>query len=619
MKYVFFDLEGDGLKPTKIHCLSYKIDNGEIQTLTKYEQIIAFFKRFKNDVFIGHNVIRFDFPVLKRILGIEVPIHVIDTLCVSWYRFPIGGAHGLGAWGNKLGITKVGIEDWENLALSEYIRRCEIDVEITYKLYFHFYDYLIQVYNNSEEDLWNMFQFLSFKMECLREQEEHGIPADAEHIVRVKEELEGLIKEKTIILSQGMPVENAKVLKKKPVCYLKKNGELSKNAWNWLAYLERNNLPLNTEIHREPPNPSSPKQLKTWLFSLGWVPDVYDTSKSTGLEVPQVSKDGVLCDSVIELAKKHPIIKHFEGLSFLSHKYGVIKSFSENLDKDNKLYARAHGFTNTLRLRHASPIVNLPKVTIPYGKEIRASLIAPEGYIMCGSDVSGLEDNTKQHYISFFDPDYVTEMRTPGFDPHLDIALLAGLLTEEQCEQHKLYKSSRGTQGVDYSDMRSVAKTVNFASLYLAGPARIASVAGISHSEAVKLHQTYWVRNNAIKKVVANLKIKTVGDQMWLKNPVSGLWLFLKYKKDAFSTLNQSTGSYFFDIFLRFVRQGLKKYGIPVIMQIHDELLLICKKEYRLTVDSILYGSAIKANKLLKLNVDIGISTDWGPNYASCH
>ena len=78
------------------------------------------------------------------------------------------------------------------------------------------------------------------------------------------------------------------------------------------------------------------------------------------------------------------------------------------------------------------PLVNLPGVDKPWGKEIRGCLIAPEGYTLCGSDMVSLEDTTKRHYMQPLDPDYVAEMSLDGFDPHLSLAVFAGAITQAE-------------------------------------------------------------------------------------------------------------------------------------------------------------------------------------------
>ena len=126
---------------------------------------------------------------------------------------------------------------------------------------------------------------------------------------------------------------------------------------------------------------------------------------------------------------------------------------------------------------------------------------------MFGADLSALEDSTKQHYIYFYDPDYVTQMRVPGFDPHLDIAILSGLMTKEQADRYKELDrmENRNTfQNEEYlalKDIRSNAKTINFAGVYGAGPAKIAETLKKPLEFAEKLHATYWERNKAVKQI----------------------------------------------------------------------------------------------------------------------
>ena len=49
------------------------------------------------------------------------------------------------------------------------------------------------------------------------------------------------------------------------------------------------------------------------------------------------------------------------------------------------------------------------------------------------------------------------------------------------------------------------------------------------------------------------------------------------------------------------------------------ELLTYCKKEDQEFVSDCLSKAIKKANDDIKLNVEIGISMDWGQNYGDCH
>lgn len=167
--------------------------------------------------------------------------------------------------------------------------------------------------------------------------------------------------------------------------------------------------------------------------------------------------------------------------------------------------------------------------------------------------------------------------------------------------------------------IRSQAKVVNFSATYGAGAPKIAATLKCSIEEAKKLHKTYWTRNAAVKKTARACKVKTVDGQKWLYNPVSGFWMFLKAEKDRFSTLNQSTGVYVFDSWLRKVRAALNPMGIRVCMQYHDELLFVCKIHQKEEAENALKNAMEEANRELSLNVEIGVSVDWGLNYAECH
>lgn len=93
---MIFDVEGDGLKPTKLHCLS--VNTGKkIKSTTNYAEMRKFFT--KATLLIGHNIQRFDIPVVERLLEIKITAKLVDTLVLSWYLEPKRLKHGLAEWG----------------------------------------------------------------------------------------------------------------------------------------------------------------------------------------------------------------------------------------------------------------------------------------------------------------------------------------------------------------------------------------------------------------------------------------------------------------------------------------------------------------------------------------
>ena len=116
-KHTVFDIETDGLlnSITKIHCLSYSTkENGvviERGTLIELEDIKNFIE--SSECLIGHNIIRYDIPVLRK-FNINCNALLIDTLALSWYIEPSRNKHGLESYGEEFENEKIEIKDWEN-------------------------------------------------------------------------------------------------------------------------------------------------------------------------------------------------------------------------------------------------------------------------------------------------------------------------------------------------------------------------------------------------------------------------------------------------------------------------------------------------------------------------
>jgi hypothetical protein len=259
----------------------------------------------------------------------------------------------------------------------------------------------------------------------------------------------------------------------------------------------------------------------------------------------------------------------------------------------------------------------------PWGKEIRDCLkVSNDKFTMLGADICALEDSSKQHYMFYYDPDYVNNMRVPGFDPHIDIAVFANLMTKEEGELFKTLDKSTNLSSEEvllYASLkkkRSLAKTVNFSGVYGVGPPKLAKTLKISLQEAKTLHAAYWERNKAVKLIAASFQKRTIQRQLWAYNPVSKFWLSLRNDKDIFSTINQSTGSYIFDI-LQF---EVKKRGFKIALEYHDEFMLTFSlPETKETLSKALDETVIALNDKLKLNVPISISKEFGKSYGSVH
>ena len=616
---MIFDVEADGLLPeaTRIHVLAYQKD-GKICYTHDYDEMRTILTSAK--VLIGHNIILYDIPLVEKILGIKITARLIDTLALSWYLFHKRVRHGLEWWGVDFGVPKPPITDWENLTQEEYRHRCIEDVKINIRLMEKIKVKLLRLYG-SKQAADRLITYLTFKMECVREQERSGWLLDKELTTSSLDELYLAREEKVTALIAAMPKVQKFVDKARPKKPFKGDGSYSVLGAKWFKLLRDHGHPENyrgevSVFHKEEePNPNSHDQIKSWLFSLGWVPANFDYKKDdmgNERQVPQVrvtddDRNKVLCPSVILLIGKHPEVGLLEGLSVINHRISLFEGFLKN-EREGMLHAEIGGFTNTLRSKHRV-LVNLPGVGKAWGEQIRGSLVAPEGYELCGSDMCSLESNTKRHYMFPYDPDYVNEMSKEGFDEHLDLAKLAGKVTQEEID---LYNEKKAPH---LKPIRSVFKPANYAGIYGVRERTLSRQTGMPERQCKELLDIYWKRNWSVKKIAKAVKVKHLDGEMWLFNPVSRLWYSLRYEKDIFSTLNQGTGVYCFDMWLKEVRERRPQ----LTATFHDEGVWCLKIGHRKAMTSILKESIQKVNEQLKLNVELDVDVQFGNTYAEIH
>ena len=610
-----FDIETDGLleEATKIHVLSWMDENGVVQHTHDQFNMAVFFTQAKT--LVGHNIIRFDIPVVEKLLGIKVEAKLVDTLALSWYLNHDRPRHGLEGYGEDYGVPKPKITDWNNLTPEEYAHRCNEDVKINAKLYKDLSAQLEWLYQDQTERE-SFVQYLSFKMDCARQQEALGWKLDVAKAQSHYEELQSLKEEKIEQLAEAMPKNKIYKKVEKPTRMTKADGSLTVYGERWMALLRAGGHPSTTVgpiqvlDKEERANPNSNNQVKEWLQALGWQPATFkyhrnpDGSERT---VEQVRDGSELCESVKLLIDKNPSVGILDGLSVINHRLGVFKGFLD-CHKDGWLKAEIAGFTNTLRFKHYKPLVNLPGVDKPWGAEIRGCLTAPEGFVLCGADMTSLEDTTKRHYMQPLDPEYVAEMSREGFDPHLDLAKHAGAITQADIDKHNLGE-------ISLKALRKNYKVVNYSATYGVGATKLSRTTGLSVKESKKLLEAFWDRNWAIPKLADSMYPREKNGKKWLKNPVSGYYHSLRSDKDKFSTLNQSTGVFCFDNWVALCRRN----GVQTIGQFHDEIIALVADGQQEQTKQVMEKAIATLNDKLKLNVPLGVDAQFGTNYAEIH
>jgi len=183
---MIFDLETNGLlnNATRIHCISlnwyeddrlesfndekYSSKAKELPMASNYSITTAISHLEVADYLIGHNIIGFDIPIIKRLYPYFNPRGIIiDTLLLSrlyhpnlldidkshaWKHMPLQlyGRHSLESYGYRLGEYKGNFAhttDWKDWS-QEMQDYCEQDVKVTTKLWKHFLKYLSGSHSN---------------------------------------------------------------------------------------------------------------------------------------------------------------------------------------------------------------------------------------------------------------------------------------------------------------------------------------------------------------------------------------------------------------------------------------------------------------------------------------
>ena len=666
------DLESSGLlhhlieqgDKAKLHNFCAKsVETGEMWTLhantEKEKEIIGKFLN-REIVLVMHNGICYDKNALIH-FGYDVSnIHFVDTLALSWYLDLNRAKHGLEDYGIEAGVPKPVIDDWESLTQDDYDNRVQEDVKIqeyTYKKLKARFEELYGEMSDYDFCTHRVVKYLNFKMEQLAEQQNTRLRIDVPRAKELIEEFSILIDEKTELLKSVMPKVPVYSKSTKPAKPFKKDGSLSATGIKWKELTEKAKVDfdfdgeIKTIKSYDEPNPQSPQQIKEWLFSLGWIPETFKHDKNedgSERKIPQIyiaQSGGMLCPSIEKLADETEEVQALVGLGVVKHRKGSIQGFLDSLIFGEYIEAGAKGFTNTLRLKHRKPCVNLPSSRVAYGEDVRGCIIAREGKRFVCSDLSSMENIWKFNYQLPYDPDYVMSQQSDDYDPHLDIAVEGGILTQAQADFYKIKKGGfiednynktsdlilllSSSEFEIESILKSVGKSrgkgknTNYGCQYGAGASTISRTAGVDLATAKKLVKAYKKLNWSINEIAKNQIRKTVSHGMYQWNPYSKMWYYLKTEKDSFSTLVQGSGSYLLDLWLKCidnikVRDGIKD-ELRLCMNIHDEQL----QEYQSLTDEyvkdIFQEALDMVNKTLKVKIPFGCDTQMGRKYSEIH
>ena len=539
-----FDLETNGLLDVvdKIHC--NMIYNTETKQLHRFDPEVGLMEDsvrmlMAADTLVGHNIIDYDIPVLKKLYPWFKPKgKVIDTLvwarlafanirATDFGRFKKGtlpgnliGSHKLEAYGYRLGNYKGDYgkdTDWQTWdpEMSEY---CIQDVNVTNALYERCK--FINV-PQSAVDLEMAVQAIIVR------QMHHGILFDYKKAVALCSEM--MVKRDALrddIRATFPPFYKPKYSNGKTFTPKRDNAALGYVA----------GAPC-TQIQLVDFNPASNQHIYTMLIKkYGWEP----------LEFTEKSNEPKIDDEILG-AMDYPEAKPLAEYKMLNKRIGQI---SEGKQAWLKYYmedtGRIHGYVNpmgtvTFRMSHSHPnIAQCPASYSPYGPECRSCFIVPKGYKLVGCDAAGLEARCLGHFLAPFDGGAYADMvingkKEDGTDVHTVNA--------------KVLKCSRDD-----------AKTWFYAFIYGAGNGKLGAILGKDSKHGAASKAAFKKSLPALAKLLS--AIEKAYKQRGHLLGIDGRKLQVRSIHAALNVVLQSAGALLMKKALVIADQNLQYYGL---------------------------------------------------------
>lgn len=603
---LLFDLETDGLLDdvTRIWCIVARdLDTNEEYAFEPHqiEEGLALLR--SADVLAGHNIAKYDLPVLQKLHGFRRPPRggIIDTLLWSRASYPqlkiddlrklhrnpawvpknLIGMHSLEAWGHRLGERKGEIEGKDFSRFTpQMLAYCRQDVNLNVVLFRH-----LLVRGACPENAARLESEVGW---ILGRQERHGIRFDTTAAVELhaklaarKAELEAQLQG----LFRPWYVPNGVVVSKRGN---KKQG-ISPGA----AY---------TKIKLVHFNPGSRDHIADRLQRVyGWKPSKW----TEGGKRPAI-------DETVLSALPWPECKPLAEYMLLDKRLGQIAEGDKawlKLERGGRIHGSVHPTgARTSRMSHTNPnLAQVPKVTSEYGPECRACFLADKDWVLVGADASGLEMRMLGHYLARWDGGAFAREVVDG-DVHTYMMGFTGI-------------TSRETQ-----------KTWTYARLYGAGNGKLGAIMGCSPAKAGMVAKRVEQRMPAMRMLTAALD--AAYEKGYVKLP-DGRRAPTVSRHDTLNTLLQGAGAIVLKVALviadclmqdrglepvqEIVRHGVGQGDYEFVLNVHDEWQVTCHPAAVDIVKASLLDAMRIAGEVLGMRVRIDGEAKAGANWKETH
>jgi DNA polymerase I-like protein with 3'-5' exonuclease and polymerase domains len=593
-----FDMETDGLldECTKIHCIALTTPNGDTSLFAQDDVPMALHHLANAECIVGHNIIGFDIPVIKKLYPKwQTQARVRDTLVMSRLAYPnlmdtdyiaekipkqYRGSHSLKAWGYRLDTLKGKFShedtDWSEytLDMGDY---CVQDTVVTLHLASRLND--LEMSNRSivleHEFATNLVQM-----------ERNGVGFDTEACAKLYGEL---LSEKDKVLKEIAKVFPPITVETKTIAYwLDAEGNKyrikSDATYNIRQALTKGPL-KTTEKHF---NPNSRQQIaEAFIDKHGWKPTEFSPTGK-----PRVDEDVL---SGLDYPEAELIARYM----MLCKRIGQVAEGDNawlKLEKNGRMHGRInHNGALSGRCTHSAPNMSqVPAVRAEFGTACRSIFNVRKGYKMVGADMSGLELRCLAHYMHDWDDgEYVNE-------------ILSG-------DIHTLNQWAAGL------DTRDQAKTFIYAFLYGAGNAKIGEIVERGEGAGRALRGRFLKSIPALNSLIKEVK-GVASKRGWLRG-VDGRKLPVRSQHSALNLLMQSTGAILMKQATVNLMKAIDRGGLDakLVLHVHDEVQLEVKESQAELVGQLAVSAMIHAGKQFKIHCPMDGEYKLGNNWAETH
>jgi len=584
-----FDIESNGLldEVHSIWCIVCReVDTGVVRSFTDDEIDHALDLLANADEIIGHNIIDYDIPAIQIVYpNWTTKAKVTDTLVLSRLihgdmfnedaernfsvsKFPkkLWGSHSLKAWGLRLGDFKGEyIGGWGGFC-EEMLTYCIQDTQVTDTLYkklmktepskksIDLEHRMASICREIGNNGWTFDEKKAGELYAELAQKRHVIEEDLKELFppwEVTEDFYPKVNNKTRGYVKGELFVKSKTIYFNPASRVHiQKCLVDKYKWKPKEFTPNGQAKIDETILANLPYPEAKRLAEFFLIQkrIGML------AEGAGAWLKKVSPDGRL--------------RH-------------------RLNSNNCVSGRATATSPNLQ--------QVPSSGSPYGKECRELFTAPRGWVICGTDLSGIELRLLASYLHPYDGGEYSKQILEG-DIHTYNQHAAGLAT------------------------RNLAKTWVYATLYGGGDRLIGAIAGGGAKKGKQLKDNYDHAVPAFSTLKRNLK--TAAKRGHIK-ALDGRKLRVRSEHRCLSQLLQSAGAIVAKQWVMMTYDKIKeKYGDKVFIMgwIHDEMQIACiSKGIAHDVGNIAGAMAQEAGVALGLNIPTEAEYSVGRTWSDTH